>query len=79
MYQNALPCAQNTDVPGSLFALDVPSNSDVRCPVGPDAPQSQMPSLGPDALPEPDAMMNQMPFRARRSTRARRSSSARCP
>ncbi|KAJ4885287.1 DNA primase [Raphanus sativus] len=44
MYQNALLCAQNTDVPDSLFALDVSSNSDVRCPVGlrcssePDAP-----------------------------------------
>ncbi|KAL0885820.1 hypothetical protein Bca101_009803 [Brassica carinata] len=60
MYRNALLSAKNTYVPDSLFASDVPSNSDVRCPVGPDAPQSHMPSL------EPDALSSQMPLRSRR-------------
>ncbi|KAL0847847.1 hypothetical protein Bca101_021094 [Brassica carinata] len=59
MYHNALLRAQNSDVPDSLFASDVSSNSDVRWPVGPDAPQSQMPSL------ESDALSSQMPLRAR--------------
>ena len=66
MYQNALLRAQNTDVPDSLFAqmFRRTQMSDVRCPVGPDAPQSQIPSLGPNALFEPDAPQGQTPIRA---------------
>ena len=60
MYHNELLHAQNTDVPDSLFASDVPSNSYVRYPVGPDAPRNQMPSIRPDAL------SSQMPLKARR-------------